>query len=1520
MKPSKLFIVLRHQFNIALAALFACIAIPLSAETVEIDGLLYELTPSTKTAKITGYTNVPYVLVIQPTVNYSGADFKIIEIKDDAFLNCNSLESITIPATVTRIGYTRDWREGDKRPFKGCSALKTVHFKDGEEQLKLGVYYDSSSGKGLFSDCPLEEVYLGRNIQYEDYSNYPFDKYPKYYGYSAFYNQTNLAKVTIGPGATIITPYLFYMNKAISSLHLPKVDTICKSAFEGAHKLTILTFGDALKSVGESAFKDCDNITNLSLPDATETIADNAFYGCSSVTSINLGTGVKEVGAGSFAKCSALTAIRFPSCQTSLGESAFEDCIKLTYVSLGGNLAAVGAKAFKNCVVLSEMVVPDNVTSIGDEAFYGCSGIAAMTLSAKLKTIGARVFWNNSGLVSLSVPGTVESMGQNCFYGCTRLMYLTFEDGTTEMKISTSGSLSAQIPNQSSADYQKCGYSYFYDSPIRVLYIGKDIEYSSSESLKYYNIASQKLEYQPSAPFANKKTLKSVTIGPNVTYLSSNFLNGCSELTKIVLPEGLKSIYSYAFANCTGLTSLDFPGSLTFLGDNVVKGSVNISKLKFNDGTETLKVGSNGAESLFSSQKLQSVYIGKNITYTATKEYGYSPFYCQYFMSEVEFSQSGTVTSIHDNLLYKCDNIKSLILPESLTSIGAQALREMKYLETLVIPNNVKTIGEYGISYCDSLKSISLSNSLKVLEKGLLSTDKSLKTVSIPNGITDIRDAVLYDCIGIEQLSIPASVVSIGNNVFVNCISMKNLRFEDGAELLQLGYINSRSIRGMFRDCPLESLYLGRWLTYETTSADISPFAYVKTLKKVTIGENVPLIGKYAFTECSSLPEIYLPDKVGTVALDAFSNCSSLASVRLSGELISLGERAFKNCIALATISLPSKLDAISEETFYGCTSLKTAYLGNINTIGPRAFMNCTKLNEAVIPETVYGLGVESFKNCVSLPSAQIPKLVSTVGASAFAGCTGLKVISLSSKVTSLGENSFAGDDEIKYIKSYNAFPPEGLPGFTDIVKKNATLFVPETSIDMYAFSPTWEDFLNIRVISEDVLVTNVSISKASAELKVDDVLQLTATASPEEATNKDIVWNSLNDDIASVDSEGKVTALSVGETVIKAIAADGSGEYATCDITVLPTLVETINVNFENITIKKGRTEVLVATVFPTNATNKHLSFQTSDTSIATIDDLGVITAVNSGNTTITITTLDGSDVSKTVEITVIPPTKGDSNDDDRVTVTDAVNTAFHVMGTFFDDYKFIFEAADVNCDNKITMSDASGTITIALSHPINSNTYGAMMLTSAIGSDNIIISDYAIAVGENGAVGISLNNRIDYVALQFDIELPIGMEFEGVKTGDSISNTHSLRTYKLNENTMRIILFAMDNEVIQNTEEPLVILEVKNKSSECGRINAYNILSTDETAIEHRLFATGGENKTTLVADNITDNDISTNVCDNTLVVNNAVGYHCYIYSIDGMLIDLFKIQTIREIHSLTTGVYIVKIGNKIEKIIIK
>ena len=167
-------------------------------------------------------------------------------------------------------------------------------------------------------------------------------------------------------------------------------------------------------------------------------------------------------------------------------------------------------------------------------------------------------------------------------------------------------------------------------------------------------------------------------------------------------------------------------------------------------------------------------------------------------------------------------------------------------------------------------------------------------------------------------------------------------------------------------------------------------------------------------------------------------------------------------------------------------------------------------------------------------------------------------------------------------------------------------------------------------------LVTSVILDESELTIEKNFTEQLTATVAPDDADNLGLTWTSDNEEVAIVDENGLVTAVSAGEANITATAVDGSGVTATCKVTVTPKLVTSVILDESELTIEKNFTEQLTATVAPDDADNLSLTWTSDNEEVATVDENGLVTAVGEGTATITATANDGSGVSASCVVTV--------------------------------------------------------------------------------------------------------------------------------------------------------------------------------------------------------------------------------------------------------------------------------------------
>ena len=215
------------KFRTLLTSLIVLLCTAVSAHDFEVDGIYYRIIGSSKlNVQVTyrGYSYTDYSdeysgsVVIPEKVTYNGKEYPVTSIREYTFYNCSGLTSITIPNSVTDIG---------SAAFNDCSSLKNLIIEDGEGTLVLRENSETFSGigEGLFYDCPIESLYIGRNLYYSPY---------EYDGYSPFFNLKNLSDVTIGDSVTSIGHYIFTGCSGLTSVTIPNsVTSIGWYAFYG---------------------------------------------------------------------------------------------------------------------------------------------------------------------------------------------------------------------------------------------------------------------------------------------------------------------------------------------------------------------------------------------------------------------------------------------------------------------------------------------------------------------------------------------------------------------------------------------------------------------------------------------------------------------------------------------------------------------------------------------------------------------------------------------------------------------------------------------------------------------------------------------------------------------------------------------------------------------------------------------------------------------------------------------------------------------------------------------------------------------------------------------------------------------------------------------------------------------------------------------------------------------------------------------------------------------------------------
>ncbi len=317
------------------------------AYTFEVGGIYYNILSATDlTCEVTsGDKKYLGSIDIPKTVTYKSRNITVVSIAERAFKGCQELTSVSIGNSVKRIG---------NGAFSGCTALRNLNVQTGETILSLGcnIYDDQGSGEGLFFDCPLEILYLGRNIEYETGYNY---------GYSPFYGIKTLSNVVIGNSVTSIN----------------------NGAFSGCNALKILNIEDGYETLS----------LGCNIYDGSGS-GEGLFYNCPLET-LYLGRNIEyetgyNYGYSPFYGIKTLKNVSIGSSVTSLGSSVFSGCDNISTINLNSEIVR---NWFSGIASIKEVIIGNNVTNITYNAFNGCTGFSSIYLMGdKAPVVGSGNF------------------------------------------------------------------------------------------------------------------------------------------------------------------------------------------------------------------------------------------------------------------------------------------------------------------------------------------------------------------------------------------------------------------------------------------------------------------------------------------------------------------------------------------------------------------------------------------------------------------------------------------------------------------------------------------------------------------------------------------------------------------------------------------------------------------------------------------------------------------------------------------------------------------------------------------------------------------------------------------------------------------------------------------------------------------------------------------------------------------------------------------------------------------------
>lgn len=863
-------------------------------------------------------------IIIPESVIYSGNTYKVTSINDEAFRLCINLTSITIPYSVTSIG---DYA------FVDCTSLTSIIIPNsvssiGNDAFANTAWYKKQlaglvyAGKVVYkykgtmpenTSINLEEGTLGiAGYAFMGCSGLTSIIIPNSVtriGDYAFVNCSNLSSITIPNSVLSIGSWAFhgtgwYNSQPDGMIYAGKVayrykgtmleDTsinleegtsgIADGAFSSCSNMTSIIIPNSVTRIGDYAFASCSSLSSITIPNSVIYIGSSAFQGCSGLTSINIGNSVKRIGTEAFRNCSRLTSIIIPNSVTSIGKEAFTGCIFLTSVTfhcseigdwfsensrikeiiIGDEVKGISHHAFKNCTSLTFVSIPNSVIDIGNQAFSGCSGLTSVSIGNGLTNISDEAFSGCSGLTSITIGNGVTSIGNEAFRGCSAL---------------TSVALSNNLTNIGKQAFRECSSLTSITIPNSIATIGTWAFYGCN------GLTSVALHCESIGDwFSYLTSIKELIIGEEVTSIGNYAFSGCNGLTSVTIPNRVTSIGNQAFYN-TRLKSITIGTGVLSIGSKAFKYSITSghadgeSPIKVIWLTNTPPTGYNNVGGIMN-------YVSNDSYANLSKKEVY-PFLSSLFevngLKYVPVSPSERTCDVID-CIYD-ETIENVNIGESVSYKG--------------IDLTVKNVKCY--TFYDNLFVRNVNLSFEgALEDCAFQNCSVMTTASLGEKITSIGENAFFGCSTLPNIVIPQSVMSIGHYAFAGCTKLTKVNIADSKNddtILSLGCNGSLPL---FADCPLEEVYIGRNISYSTSSNfGYSPFYRNTSLKEVTITNKETEISTNEFYGCISLQNVTIGDGVTTIGDRAFSGCSSLDYFACGSHVTNIGQEAFSDCTAM---------------------------------------------------------------------------------------------------------------------------------------------------------------------------------------------------------------------------------------------------------------------------------------------------------------------------------------------------------------------------------------------------------------------------------------------------------------------------------------------------------------------------------------------------------------------------------------------------------------------------------------------
>ena len=1075
------------------------------SKSAQSKGLAFTLNADSQSYAVTGIGTCLDTEVLIPDVYKS---LPVTSISSEAFKDNTSITAISIPASIIQIDQKAFYgctsliavlisegvRAIDAEAFAGCVRLATVHITDLGKWCTI-EFTTPASNPLIFA----HELYINGSDKVSELvtsdtitsiSKYAFYNYAglssavisdniSSIGESAFAGCINLSDITISDNVVSIGVNAFYQtayfeNAANWNSGLLYLGKHLISAGSGVSTCVV---ADSVKSIADSAFQACTNLTAIQLPNSLLHIGKDAFSQCFKLQSIALPENLLSIGARAFYCCDALSSIVIPNSVVGIGEYAFYACVNLANINLGIGVTSVGKNTFSHCIKLESITVPDSVVDLGPGAFYNCTNLRSVIIGNSVRSLGKLCFYNCYKLESITIGNSVEDIGENAFDSCAELSEIVLPDNVRNIgDLALSNCI--KLANVTiGRNVSSIGINVFNDCRnLKWIQVEANNQWYMQVNGDLYS-KDQDILIQ----YAIGKSATQFIIPAGVTDILSSALQKANNLITIELARTVNNIGIDAFSTCSMLREIKVPSSNLAYKD--------IDGVLFSSDLKTLiqqPIGSIKSTLILPSSviciaesALKNCGNIKSIYYEGSKESWVNVdikdnndiihAVPRYYYTNTAPAEPGSFWRYVGGIPIPWDadlNISAGLAFEYLgddtcavKGIGTCTDSYIRIPETSPEGYRVKTIADYAFEGNRNITGVAIPEGVEVIGNRAFSECTKLNTISLPETLTKIFANAFFKCTSLTSIVLPDSVTEIEDYVFHSCSNLasiklshnlKNISYQAFCQCSSLGYID---IPEGVNKISMEAFYGCTTLTgidLPSSLRNIEGYAFggCKALKSIVIPEGVTDINSYVFVDNTQLAAVNLPTSLRNIGDHCFSGCTSIINLDIPEGIIHIGTKAFKGCTALTSIRIPDSIERIDSGLLNGCSalaSLDLPFVGNEaasleNTaesvfgyiFGDEAYTGGVATSQTYhtlqsvtyyIPASLRAVSVRggkinfgAFYGCSQLTSITLDDSISTIGNYAFYGCSSLSQMVLPNTVAAIGQYAFYGCSSLSLI------------------------------------------------------------------------------------------------------------------------------------------------------------------------------------------------------------------------------------------------------------------------------------------------------------------------------------------------------------------------------------------------------------------------------------------------------------------------------------------------------------------------